>query len=56
MKKLLLVLMLCSASLFTVQAQSFEDINWGEKFALYLPNRILDALKEMEFQPAPISQ
>jgi len=44
MKKLLLVLMLCSASLFTVQAQSFEDINWGEKFALYLPNRILDAL------------
>lgn len=44
MKKSLLVLMLCAASVCTVKADSFQDINWGEKLAFYLPNRVLDAL------------
>ena len=41
MKKFLLVLMLCAASFCTVKA---DEINWGEKLALYLPSRVLDAL------------
>ena len=41
MKKFLLVLMLCAASFCTVRA---DEINWGEKLALYLPSRVLDAL------------
>ncbi|MBQ9089244.1 MAG: hypothetical protein IJY46_10755 [Lentisphaeria bacterium] len=44
MKKCLLVLMLCIASFSAVRAESFEEINWGEKLAFYLPNRVLDAL------------
>ena len=44
MKKFMLVLMLCFASVCSVSAGSFSEINWGEKLAFYLPNRVLDAL------------
>ena len=44
MKKFLFVLMLSVSALCSVRAGGFEDINWGEKIAFYLPNRILDAL------------
>ncbi len=44
MKKILFVLMLSVSALCSVRAGGFEDINWGEKIAFYLPNRILDAL------------
>ena len=44
MKKFIAVLMLCAASFCTVNAGSFSEINWGEKLAFYLPNRVLDAL------------
>lgn len=44
MKKFLLIFALVAASFTTVKAESFEDINWGEKLALYIPNRIMDAL------------
>lgn len=44
MKKCLLIVMLCIASAFALKAESFEEINWGEKLAFYLPNRVLDAL------------
>lgn len=41
MKKFIAVLMLCAASFCSVNA---GEINWGEKLAFYLPNRLLDAL------------
>ena len=44
MKKFLLIFAIVAASFTTVKAESFEDINWGEKLALYIPNRIMDAL------------
>ena len=44
MKKFLFAMMLCVATLCSVRAGDFSDINWGEKIAFYLPNRILDAL------------
>ena len=43
MKKFMLVMLLCVSALCTVRAGSFSDINWGEKIAFYIPNRILDA-------------
>ena len=43
MKKFLCVLMLCIAGICSVRAGSFDEINWGEKLAFYLPNRLLDA-------------
>lgn len=44
MKKFLFVMLLSVAALCTVRAENFSDINWGEKIAFYIPNRILDAL------------
>ena len=44
MKKFLFAMMLCVTTLCSVRAGDFSDINWGEKIAFYLPNRILDAL------------
>ena len=44
MKKFLLVMLLSVAAVCTVRAENFSDINWGEKIAFYIPNRILDAL------------
>ena len=44
MKKFLFVLMLSVSALCSVRAGGFEDINWGEKIAFYIPNRILDAV------------
>lgn len=44
MKKLLLSLFLCLNALVAVRAEDWSNINWGEKLALYLPNRVLDAL------------
>ncbi|MBR2345418.1 MAG: hypothetical protein IKA71_06500 [Lentisphaeria bacterium] len=52
MKKFMFLLTVCF-SICTLSAAevlpyngegSVKDVNWGEKFALYLPNRILDAL------------
>ena len=49
MKKLFALLAACTV-IFSVNAgNSFQDINWGEKFALYLPNRVLDALDMFSF-------
>ena len=36
--------MLSVSALCSVRAGGFEDINWGEKIAFYIPNRILDAV------------
>lgn len=43
MKRFLLAAVLVF-SCGVAQAESFSEINWAEKLALYLPNRILDAL------------
>lgn len=43
MKKFLFVLMFCVASVCSLRAGAADEINWGEKLAFYLPNRILDA-------------
>lgn len=44
MKKFMLILMLGVATVFSANAGTFSEINWGEKLAFYLPNRVLDAI------------
>lgn len=46
MKKLLVILMFCLAFSGVARADMVpgRDTNWGEKLALYIPNRLLDAL------------
>lgn len=46
MKKFFAVLALCLCASGVMAAEMVPDrnTNWGEKFALYLPNRVLDAL------------
>ena len=44
MKKFMLILMLGVATICSAHAESFSEINWGEKLAFYLPNRVLDAI------------
>ncbi|MBQ9804041.1 MAG: hypothetical protein IJW35_04265 [Lentisphaeria bacterium] len=43
MKKFFALLAACTV-VFSANAESFQDINWGEKLVFYLPNRVLDAL------------
>ena len=45
MKRLLMIL----AVAFAVNGVRADEINWGEKLALYLPNRVLDALDMFSF-------
>lgn len=43
MKKIFLALVLAVTAVSSLQAAE-KSVNWGEKIALYLPNRIMDAM------------
>ena len=43
MKKFLLLAVSCFV-IFSSHAEDLRDVNWAEKFVLYLPNRVLDIL------------
>ncbi|MBR4956826.1 MAG: hypothetical protein IKZ31_03620 [Lentisphaeria bacterium] len=43
MKKILLSVMLAGMMICGVSASDDTGVNWGEKIALYIPNRIVDA-------------
>ena len=45
MKRLLMILTVA----FAVNGVRADEINWGEKLALYLPNRVLDAFDMFSF-------
>ena len=49
MKKLFALIAACTVIFSANAGNSFQEINWGEKLALYLPNRVLDAFDLFSF-------